>query len=243
MFNRVQKTETHTVHIVNKKADGRERLSHFDDEIRKGKAAIVNLEESIQRLETIIAGADEAHRALQAAIVSDGGKALADYSAGRTNDGDEINKLVMVADNSARAATAARASLPDAHSALQNAHAQVASLIDQRAQELKRVLATLGDVDARAYDKAFSDLCRLHDRMVGHASVAEDNIGDIRLTHEPLRVPRFAFPSMGHADADPFLRHQASDLTVAESARRWSQIRERLESDANADLSDLIGAR
>jgi hypothetical protein len=239
MFNRVQKTEDHTVHILHKQAVGRERLSHFDEEITKGKTTIVDLEQRIQRLESIIAEADLAHRNLQQAIAADDGAELASYSAGTASD--HFSKLVMSSENSARAATAAKAALPGANSSLDNAHAQVASLIDQRAAELKRVLAMLGDVDARAYDKAFSDLCRLHDRMVGYASIAEDNVGDVRLTHEPLRVPRFASPSMGNADADQFMRHQASDLTVKDSARRWSQIRDRLESDANADLSDLIG--
>jgi hypothetical protein len=31
-----------------------------------------------------------------------------------------------------------------------------------------------------------------------------------------------------------------SDLTVGESARTWSEVRDRLQSDAEADISDLL---
>jgi hypothetical protein len=68
----------------------------------------------------------------------------------------------------------------------------------------------------------------------------ESNQGDLRLIQEPLKTVRFALPSMGNMDADPFLRHQISDLTVGESARTWSEVRDRLEAEANADLSDLM---
>ena len=62
---------------------GRERLKHFDDEIGRAKQAVVELEQRIERCESIIKDADVNHRALQNAIEGDNGKSLADYSAGR----------------------------------------------------------------------------------------------------------------------------------------------------------------
>jgi hypothetical protein len=47
-------------------------------------------------------------------------------------------------------------------------------------------------------------------------------------------------PSLGNADADPFMRSRGSEITVAESARTWATVRQRLETDVDADLSDLI---
>ena len=83
-------------------------------------------------------------------------------------------------------------------------------------------------------------MCRLHDKLVGYSSVAQANIGDVRLIIEPVRTPRFALPSMGSCDADPFLRHSENELTVADAARQWATVRQRLEMDVDADIEDLI---
>ena len=115
------------------------------------------------------------------------------------------------------------------------------SLTEQKNTELNRVVANLADVDAREYQKAFDVMCVLHDRLAGYASTAQASFGDIQLIIDPLRVPRFVLPSMASGpDSDPFLRHKSSDLTINESARKWSQIRSRLEADVDADLDDLI---
>jgi hypothetical protein len=74
-----------------------------------------------------------------------------------------------------------------------------------------------------------------------YANTTQSNVGDIQLIIDPVKVPRFALPSLGNADADPFLRHRVSDITVADSEKTWNTVRSRLESDPNADLSDLIG--
>ena len=112
---------------------------------------------------------------------------------------------------------------------------------EQRAQELNRVLAMLGDLDADEYLKTFAKLGRLHDKLAGFANVSQMSHGDIQLIIDPLKAPRFAFPSMrGHVDADPFLRHTPSSVTVAESARKWSDVRDRLSADALADVNDLL---
>jgi hypothetical protein len=58
---------------------------------------------------------------------------------------------------------------------------------------------------------------------------------------KPPKVPRFALPCMGDSNADPFLRHNApSQLTIADSAKMWSEVRERLSADIDADLDDLL---
>jgi hypothetical protein len=221
-------------------AVSRERLRHFDGEVNKAKSAVADLELRIERLESIITDADAAHRALQLAIVSDGGVALASYSAGGASDDSDIGKLVIGAEVTARSATAAKAALPHAQASLENARGQVISLGEARNAELNRVLAMLADQEARAYQKAFDELCRLHDRLVGYASVVESNQGDIRLIQDPLKTERFALPSLGSADADPFLRHSTNDIVVSDAAKHWTTVRDRLAADVDADLSDLI---
>jgi hypothetical protein len=218
---------------------GRERLRHFETHITEAHRAIEDLEHRVARFGSIIVESEAAHRKLQDAINADGGKSLAAYSAGQTEPNDEINGLVALAKSSGEAAAAAKIALPRTESLLANARSQLTELINRKAAEVARVLATLADRDAQAYQRAFSTACILHDRLAGFASVAEGNIGDIRLIIDPIKMPRFALPSMGNRDADPFLRHQPSDLTVTASARRWSEIRSRLEANCDADISDL----
>jgi hypothetical protein len=221
-------------------AVSRERLRHFDGEVSKAKSAVADLERRIERLESIIIDADAAHRALQLAIVNDGGVALASYSTGAASADSEIARLVMAAETSARAATAAKAALPHAQASLENARGQLVSLGEERNAELNRVIAMLADGEARAYQKAFDEMCRLHDQLVGYASVAQANLGDVQLIIDPVKVPRFALPSLGNADADPFLRHRTNDIVVSDAAKTWSSVRARLVADVDADLSDLI---
>jgi hypothetical protein len=235
------KTNVSSIRPAKPKPQGRDRLVHFDEQIGLAKQAIVELEQTIERFEGIIADAETNHRSLQAAIEADNGRALSDYSAGKVDADSSIARLVLLADNSKRAASAASAALPSANAQLENARAQLLELGEQRAAEMNRVLTMLGDFDAQEYQKAFDRLCRYHDRLAGFASVAQASHGDIQLIIDPLRTPRFAFPSMrGHIDSDPFLRHKPSDLTVAESAQKWTAVRERLSADASADVADLL---
>jgi hypothetical protein len=219
---------------------GRERLKHFASEISRANETIEDLEQRVSRFGGIIIEANAAQRALQDAINADGGLALAAYSSGQAKPDDEISRLVAHSQTSSEAATAAKVALPNAEAALESARSQLISLGEQKNTELNRVLALLADKDARDYAQAFAETCRLHDKLVGYASVAQSNLGDCQLIIDPLKVPRFALPSLGNSDADPFLRHGIpNELTVNESARRWSAIRSRLESDVDADLSDL----
>jgi hypothetical protein len=247
MLNRVEKMlrgessgASSVTNPVAKTKQGRERLQHFADQIARAHAAIDDLEQRVARFGSIIVESEAAERALQTAIHADGGVSLAAFSAGQTKPNDEISKLVAHAKSSGEAAAAAKIAKPHTESLLQNARSQLISLVEQKNAELNRVVANLADVDARKYQDTFDLLGKLHDRLVGYASVAEANQGDIHLIKDPLKAPRFAAPSTGNADADPFLRHQISDLSVGESARTWSAVRDRLQSDANADLADLI---
>jgi hypothetical protein len=226
---------------VSKPKQGRERLQHFAEQIGSAHNAIEDLEGRVARFEAIIAESKAAERSLQDAINSDGGVALASYSSGQTKPTDEINRLVAHAKSSGEAAGAAKVAKPHTEALLENARSQLVSLNEQKNEELNRVVANLADVDARAYQKAFDEMCVLHDRLVGYANTAQSNIGSIQLIIDPLRAPRFALPSMGNSDADPFLRHNTvNDLTVGASARKWAQIRSRLEADVDAYLDDLL---
>jgi hypothetical protein len=219
---------------------GRERLRHISGEVSKANEAVTDLEQRVARFNAIIADAETNHRNLQEAIHSDGGLELAKYSEGRADPNSEIAKLVTLAESSAQAANAARSALPSAEAMLANARAQVKELGDQRIKELNNVIAILADADARAYEKSFQETCRLHDKLVGYASTAQATIGDVQLILENPKVPRFGLPSLGSSDADPFLRHRPNDLIVAQSARVWSTVRQRLEFDVEADLEDLL---
>jgi hypothetical protein len=220
---------------------GREKLRFLDTEVKRAAEAIADLGQRVERLGTIIADAETNQANLQAAIKEDGGVALANYSAGNCDPESDIAKLVTLAEASSKAANAAKVALPSTEAMLESARSQAVTLQEARNAELNRVLANLADVEGREYKAVFDDLCRRHDRLVGYSQVAQANIGDVRLIVDPLKVPRFALPSMGNADADPFLRHLSdNEFTVAASARTWAKVHERLDSDVDADLSDLI---
>jgi hypothetical protein len=246
MFNRVQSKKslegaTPSVHFSVTPAKpqpvGRERLLHIDAELARANSATAEIEEKVARLEAILVEADQHHEALQLAIMLDGGRALADLAGGKVSDDSDIGKLATLADSSARARAAAVAALPKARADLQDVQQQAVQLDHARIAEVDRVIAGMADVEARQYESAFSRVCRLHDRLVGYCSVMENNQGEIRLSQEGLRLPRFALPSLGHADSDPYIRHTTpSSLTVGESARHWRAVRERLLADSLAAI-------
>ena len=219
---------------------GRERFRFVDGELKRANEAITDLEARVARLGAIIAESEVNQRNLQAAIQADGGVALAEFSAGRADPDSDIATLVTLAESSQKAANAAKVALPSTEAMLESARSQAAELRDKRNAELNRVLANLADVDAKAYDRAFTEVCRLHDRLCGFSQVAQANIGDVRLVLQNPSVPRFALPSLGNGDADPWMRHRENELIVAESARTWATVRQRLEADVEADISDLI---
>jgi hypothetical protein len=233
--------ESHGSITVSKPTDrvGRERLNYFTNQIALAHQAIEDLENRVARFGAIMTEADAAERALQDAVHADGGVALADYSAGRSQPGDAIVGLVAHNKRSSEAAAAAKTAKPHTEALLENAKAQLVALGEQKNTEVNRVLATLADADAQAYQSAFDKVAILHDKLCGYAAIAQSNIGDVRLRVEALRIPRFALPSLGNSDADPYIRARESELTIADSSRRWAAIKAALEADGNADISDL----
>jgi hypothetical protein len=220
---------------------GRERLRHFDAELEKAHGFVAEFETRVARLATIMSDAREADQALQLFIANDGGtEALAAHAAGQTTADDEIAKLIAAAKSTSEAAAAAKAAQPLAQTALENARAQVIALADEKAAELNRVVMQLADSLAHAYLKSFEQTGRLYDQLLGFANGASTYIGEIALIIDPLKAPRFALPSLGNVDADPFIRHRSSELTVNESTETWRAVKARLELDVDADLSDLI---
>ena len=75
---------------------------------------------------------------------------------------------------------------------------------------------------------------------MGFANGTSTYVGEIALIIEQLKVPRFALPSLGTIDSDPFIRHRNNELTIAESTATWQAVKARLELDVDADLSNLI---
>lgn len=245
MFNRVQKInkshggESHgTITSPQPKSiQGRERLQFFVDQIAAAHNAIEELECHVSRLGAIVVEAEVASRALQDAISLDGGVELSRYSSGECNPDDAISKLVKHSQASGEAASAAKAGLPHTQLLLDAARQQLASLINEKAAEVGRVVASLADIEVRSYEKSFEATCRLHDSLVGFARVAQNNVGDIHLMEEPPKISRFVV--VGDNTADPFYHHRLDERVADESAKRWSEIRSRLELNANCDLSDL----
>ena len=101
-------------------------------------------------LAAIDGASNHAERELRNAINADGGRALAAHLNGQTKPCDEIARLIAAAKVSSESAAATKTALPYAESLLENAQQQLASLIDQRAAEVTRVIATLADADVRA---------------------------------------------------------------------------------------------
>jgi hypothetical protein len=216
---------------------GRERLENFCAQIEAAEHVIGELTEHVARLKAIVVDAEVASRALQDAISLDGGVELSRYSSGECNPDDAISKLVKHSQASGEASAAAKAGLTNAQLLLDAARQQLASLINEKAAEVGRVVASLADMEVRSYEKSFEATCRLHDSLVGFARVAQNNVGDIHLMEEPPKIARFVV--VGDNTADPFYHHRLDERVVEESAKRWSEIRSRLEANANCDLADL----
>jgi hypothetical protein len=221
---------------------GRERLHFFDAELAKAHSAVSDLEQRVATLENIGVEAVAADKALQLFIHGDGGvAALAAHSEGKTNPDDQISKLLGAAKATAEAATPAKIALPLAIDALEKSRAEVIRLEHERSTEIGRCMIRLVDNKAAQYKRAFEEVCRLHDELAGFATVSSSNAGEILLISEELKVPRFGLPSLACVnDFDPFLRRRGDAYTVDQSAKAWAQVRERLESNVDADLSDLI---
>lgn len=245
MFNRVQKSnkshggESHGTNSPQPKPprQGRERLQFFVDQIAAAHNVIEELDQHVARLKTIVVEADVTSRALQDAISADGGVELSRYSSGQCKPDDAISKLVSHSQTSGDASSAAKAGIPHAESLLATAKQQLIELTEQKHAEVGRVIASLAGLEVQAYEKSFEATCKIHDRLVGFARVSQNNAGEIHILEEPPKIARFAVH--GDPDASPFYHHRTSAHIAEQSAKRWTEIRARLESNANADLSDL----
>jgi hypothetical protein len=224
---------------------GRERLKFTVDGLVAAHAAIEDLQERIQRFDSIISDAQRASTVLQAAINEDGGKSLSAFSAGETAVDHPINALVALAKSSREAAVAAVEILPATRAALDNARAQLADLELKKASELNKLVASYINLTAEKYLKTFQTLATLHDQLVGASFVQESNLlpGEaihVRLTHGSLIAPRFISSAMGTSDDAPQLLHRVNQHVADQSAARWAELRSRLDIDVDADVSDLV---
>jgi hypothetical protein len=216
---------------------GRERLQYYVDQIAAAHNAIEELEQHCARLGAIIVESDTASRDLQNFIAADSGLALSRYSGGQCGPDEEISRLVAHSKTSGDAAEAAKAGLPHAESLLATAKQQLVTLTEEKHAEVARVIASLADVEVRAYEKSFEATCLLQDRLIGFSRVGESNVGDVYRIQEPARLARFV--ANGDSTSDPFIRHHTNEHIVSQSAQRWAEIRSRLELNANCDLADL----
>jgi hypothetical protein len=220
----------------------RDRLLFVAGELAKAESVVAELEARVARLSTIVADADVAHAELQQAIAADGGQSLGLYASGQAAGDSEIAKLIVADETASRAAVAAKSALPKATSDLEAARAEVVRLGQAKSAEIGEFLMMKADGLARKYHAAFVELCRLHDEITGFALGIDSNVGDVVLAIEPLKVPRFALPSLQtSAEYDPFLRHKPSAHIVESAEATWRAGRARLELNVTDDLDDLIG--
>jgi hypothetical protein len=223
---------------------GRERLHHFDSELAKAKSAVDDLERRVATLENIGIDAIAADRELQDFIASDGGvDALRAHSSGETSQDDQISKLLAAAKSTSEAAAPAKAALPSAIDALERARSEVIRLGEEKYREIELFMTSLADETAKAYKGAFNECCRLHDELTGFANGTSVYMGDVAMVVEELKVPRFKLPSLACLDDyDPFLRRRGNSFTVSESTKVWTAVKDRLQTDVDSDLSDLVSA-
>jgi len=236
------KTKAVEVKPKSKPVAGRERLHHCNAEQAKAIAAVEDLERRVATLENIGIDAIAADKELQLFIQQEGGtEALLAHSEGKTSDDDQVSILISVAKKTAEAAGPAKAALPLAQDALERARAEVFRLAEEKHKEIARFMTFLADATARKYKAAFDECCRLHDELTGFANGTSTYVGEVAMIIEELKVPRFNLPSLACLDEhDPFLRRRGNSFAVNQSTQVWSTVKQRLEADADSDLSDLI---
>jgi hypothetical protein len=129
---------------------------------------------------------------------------------------------------------------------LAKARAEVVRLEGVKFDAMIVYLKTRAADEHRAYLKAFNAMCASHDALVGIAvALAATGHAEIMTSGAPLpiRVPGFNMNTgPGHGPSETVtLTHSASDGKVGRATADWMQARERLASDPNADIDDLIG--
>jgi hypothetical protein len=216
---------------------GRERLVNFCAQIEAAEHVIGELTEHVARLKAVVVEAQESHRALQECIAADGGVELAKFSSGQCKEDDPISQLVKRERTSSAASAAAAAGIPHAEALLSTALQQLTTLTNEKHDEVGRVIAHLAGKQVAEYERSFEATCLLLDSLIGFSRVGESNVGDVYRIHEQAKLPRIV--ANGDSTSDPFIRHHTNEHIVSDSAARWTEIRSRLEANANCDLADL----
>lgn len=223
--------------------DGRARLRQVAGELAKARDCVADLEAQSRRMQSIISDAEASHNALQQAIAADGGVALAAYGAGKA-DNQPIVGLIAAKENSAKAASAAKVALPSMEEMLTKARAEVDRLTLANSNEVIHYLKRRAAEDIVApYHKTFRDLTATHDVLCG-VSVAlyATGHGEMRTVTTPIQVPGFNTSPGPGPNERIMMQHEANEFKVSDATARWMQAREKLASDPDAQIDDLIGA-
>jgi hypothetical protein len=168
------------------KYDGRDRLRAASDGLVKGQQCVAELEAQFNRLTSIVTAADTAQVTLQAAITADGGVALEAY--GNANN-EPIAALIATKENTARAASAAKAALPNVEDMLSKARAEVARLEGVKSDDMIAYLKMRADDQHRAYVKAYNEMCASHDVLCGIAvALSATGHSDMMTSGQPLPI-------------------------------------------------------
>jgi hypothetical protein len=135
MFNRRSKAQSVATQTAptRRLVDERDVLRSRSAEVTKAGQAIAEMQANVARLERIISEASEADTALQTAVAEDGALSLTAFAQGEAAPDSDIATLLANAENTSRAAVAARAALPRAQANLANAQEQIKRLDDDLA--------------------------------------------------------------------------------------------------------------
>ena len=246
MFNRKSKAQSVATQTAptRRLVDERDVLRSRSAEVTKAEQAIAQMTANVTRLELIISEAASADTALQNAVAADGAVALTAFAQGEAAPDSDITTLLANAENTSRAAVAARAALPRAQANLANAQEQITHLETQRRQAIRDFLVLLATDYGRKYMAAWNELCSVHDILVGiNASLppASATGPELRMSTLPIIAPRFNLATVAHASEFlATIEHRANDYAVQEVSGKWLSASERLSADVEADVSDLL---
>jgi hypothetical protein len=246
MFNRKSKAQSVATQTAptRKLTDERDVLRSRSAECLKAQSAIAEMTANVTRLELIISEAASADAALQTAVAADGAVALTAFAQGEAAPDSDITTLLANAENSARAAVAARAALPRAQANLANGKEQITQLENQRRQAIRDFLVLLASSPAREYLATWNKLCGLHDFLVGVSAAlpqATSTDSELRMSALPISAPRFNLAGVAHkSEWLATIEHRANDYAVQEVSGKWLSASQRLSADVEADVSDLL---
>ncbi len=246
MFNRKSKAQSVATQTAptRKLTDERDVLRSRSAEVTKTEQAIAEMTANVGRLERIIREASEADTALQTAVAEDGAVALTAFAQGEAAPDSDITTLLANAENTSRAAVAARAALPRAQANLANSQEQITHLENQRQQAIRDFLVMLATDYGRKYMAAWNELCSVHDILVGiNASLppASATESELRMSTLPISAPRFNLAGVAHkSEWLATIEHRAQDHAVQDVTDKWQAARSRLTENVEADVSHLL---